>query len=268
MESTENIALSLVIPCYNEGEVLAMLQARLRKALNELAVPWEVIFVDDGSRDGTFGQLAAMHAAEPRFKVISFSRNFGHQAAISAGLAHASGNAVGIMDADLQDPPELLGACLEKLRQGFDVVYAVRKKRKENLAKRLAYALFYRLLRGVAEADIPLDSGDFCVMSRRVADVLRGMPERNIFLRGMRAWTGFRQTGLRLRARRPGGGPNQVSFSQTPPTGDGWGFLLLELPSATRNLPRFLRRWVFHDYWTISADLADLRFFFHGTSRS
>ena len=212
MEATGNIELSLIIPCYNESEVLPLLQERLLKTLNGLAVPWEVIFVDDGSNDGTFGQLAMMHQAEPRFKVISFSRNFGHQAGISAGLAHASGSAIGIMDADLQDPPELLGTCLDKLRQGFDVVYAVRKKRKENLPKRLAYALFYRLLRKVAEADIPLDSGDFCVMSRRVADVLRAMPERNIFLRGMRAWTGFRQTGLEYERDARAAGETKYPF--------------------------------------------------------
>ena len=196
MDSSVRLELSLVIPCYNEGAVLPLLQARLLNSLNKLGVPWEVIFVDDGSSDATYEQLAKMHRAEPRFKVISFSRNFGHQTAIYAGLSHASGRAVGIMDADLQDPPEIFAACLAKLREGCDVVYAVRRRRKEHIVLRAAYALFYRLLRLVADADIPLDSGDFCLMSDRVVAVLKRMPERKVFVRGLRAWAGFRQTGL------------------------------------------------------------------------
>ena len=188
--------LSIVIPCYNESEVLPALQARLLKCLGELGITWEIIFVDDGSRDTTLGQLADMHRSEPRFKAVSFSRNFGHQAALSAGLAYASGNAVGIMDADLQDPPELFAKALEKLRDGFDVVYAVRTKRKENIFKRLSYSVFYRFLRFATESDIPVDAGDFCLMSRRVVNILRNMPEHYVFLRGLRAWTGFRQFGL------------------------------------------------------------------------
>ena len=196
VKSVPKIELSLVIPCYNESEVLPLFHARLLNCLNSLGVSWEVIFVDDGSSDGTYEQLAKMHQAEPRFKIISFSRNFGHQTAIYAGLSYASGQAVGIMDADLQDPPEILAACLARLREGYDVVYAVRRRRKENIALRAAYALFYRFLRLVAEADIPLDSGDFCLMNHRVAAVLRQMPERKVFVRGLRAWAGFRQTGL------------------------------------------------------------------------
>ena len=198
--------LSVVIPCYNEEEVLSRLQARLFTALQELGMDWEVIFVDDGSRDTTQAQLTALHWDDPRFKVIALSRNFGHQTAISAGLAYASGEIVAIIDADLQDPPELLGQCVEKLNDGFDVVYAVRRKRKERLIKRVAYSLFYRLLRAVADAEMPLDAGDFCVMRRRVADVLRRMPEREPFIRGLRAWAGFRQTGIEYeRAQRAAG---------------------------------------------------------------
>jgi dolichol-phosphate mannosyltransferase len=196
MHSQEAIDLSLIIPCYDEAAALPLLETRLRQWLERQGVRWEVIFVDDGSQDATFQHLAAMHQAERRFKVISLSRNFGHQAAICAGLARASGQAVGILDADLQDPPELLDQCLAKLREGYDVVYAVRRKRKENLFKRAAYAVFYRLLRLIAEVDIPLDSGDFCLMHRRVVDALKTMPERNLFLRGMRAWTGFRQAAV------------------------------------------------------------------------
>ena len=206
MKSTCNPEFSLVIPCYNEEAVLPMLEARLLKCLNNLKISWEVIFVNDGSRDRTFELLARLHREEPRFKVISFSRNFGHQSAISGGLAYATGNTVGVMDADLQDPPEIFGDCLQKLREGYDVVYAVRRKRKENLPKRIAYNLFYRLFRFMAESEMPLDSGDFCLMNRRVVEQLKKMPECNVFMRGLRAWVGFRQTGLEYErdARRAG----------------------------------------------------------------
>lgn len=137
-----------------------------------------------------------MHAADQRFKVISFSRNFGHQTAVYAGLSYASGDFVAVMDADLQDPPEFLLTCIEKLKEGYDVVYAVRRRRKENLIKKLCYSAFYRLLKAIAEVEIPLDSGDFCVMRQRVVAVLRQMPERNMFVRGLRAWSGFRQAGI------------------------------------------------------------------------
>ena len=204
--------LSVVIPCYNEQSVLPLLRERLLNALTQFGISWEVVFVDDGSRDNTFRELERIHLSDPRFKVISFSRNFGHQAAISAGLAHAKGEAVAIMDADLQDPPEILESALKKLREGYDVVYAIRRKRKENLPKRIAYALFYRVLKGAAEVDIPLDSGDFCVMSRKVVDVLRSMPERNVFVRGLRAWTGFRQCGIEYERQARAAGETKYPF--------------------------------------------------------
>jgi dolichol-phosphate mannosyltransferase len=155
-----------------------------------------VVLVDDGSRDDTFAQLAAMHTADPRFKVLAFSRNFGHQNAVFAGLSRATGDIVAVLDADLQDPPEFVLKCLAKLQEGYDVVYAVRRQRKENVFKRAAYAGFYRLLKAIAEVEIPLDSGDFCVMRQSVVTVLRTLPERDVFVRGLRAWTGFRQIGM------------------------------------------------------------------------
>lgn len=185
--------LSVVIPCYNECAVLPLLRARLTQVLDGLSMNWEVVLVNDGSFDGTAEILAEIHASEPRYKTITLSRNFGHQAAVAAGLAYASGDVVAIMDADLQDPPEVVRACIDRWRQGADVVFAVRGTRREGLIMRLAYRGFYRLLKALADVEIPLDSGDFCVMDRRVADVLRCMPERNIFMRGMRAWAGFRQ---------------------------------------------------------------------------
>lgn len=188
--------LSLVIPCFNESRVLPLLRQRLLESLPSMNLTWEVIFVDDGSSDDTFAQLAAMHAADPRFKVLAFSRNFGHQTAVFAGLSRATGEYVAVLDADLQDPPEFVGTCVEKLKTGYDVVYAVRAKRKENFLKRAAYAVFYRLLKRIAEVEIPLDSGDFCVMRQCVVSVLRQMPERDVFVRGLRAWSGFRQVGI------------------------------------------------------------------------
>jgi glycosyltransferase involved in cell wall biosynthesis len=198
--------LSLVIPCYNESAVLSLLRDRLLQSLSSAGIEWEVILVDDGSVDDTFAQLAAMHAADARFKVISFSRNFGHQTAVFAGLSHAFGDFVGVMDADLQDPPEFLLTCLGKLKEGYDVAYAVRRQRKENWVKRFCYSLFYRLLKSIAEVEIPLDSGDFCLMRQQVVAVLRQMPERDIFVRGLRAWSGFRQIGVEYnRAARAAG---------------------------------------------------------------
>lgn len=190
------VRLSLILPCYNESPVLPSLHERLRVALGALPYEWEVIFVDDGSTDGSWEKLSALSEADPRFKVIRFSRNFGQQAAITCGLEYAGGEIVGVMDADLQDPPEILTRCAEKLEEGYDVVYAVRRGRKEGWLLRSCYSLFYKLFRTTADIDVPVDAGDFCVMTRPVAEALRQMPERNLFVRGMRAWVGFRQVGL------------------------------------------------------------------------
>jgi dolichol-phosphate mannosyltransferase len=179
--------------------------------------------------------LAELHQEDPRFKVVTFSRNFGHQAAISAGLSYAAGDAVGVMDADLQDPPELFGECLNKLREGFDVVYAVRRKRKESLPKRLAYAAFYRLFRVVADEEMPLDSGDFCLMTRRVVAQLNRMPERNVLIRGLRAWVGFRQAGVEYeRAARAAGSTKYPLWKLVRLARDGiFSFSTLPLHLAT-----------------------------------
>lgn len=188
--------LSIVIACFNEQEVIPELVRRLQAAASTWGHTWEVICIDDGSRDRTWELLQAQAQADPRWKALRFARNFGHQTAVSAGLYHAAGQAVVVMDADLQDPPEELPRFLAKWREGFEVVYAIRTKRKENAAKRLCYWLFYRLLASVVTNPIPLDAGDFCVMDRKVVDVVRAMPERNRFVRGLRAWAGFRQTGV------------------------------------------------------------------------
>jgi len=189
--------VSVVVPVYNESETLHHLLSRLVPALDPLTRgSFEIIFVDDGSTDGSADILDGLHAGETRVKVVHFSRNFGHQAALQAGLDEASGEAVVLMDADLQDPPELLQAFLDHWTAGYDVVYAIRTGRKESLLMRAAYRLFYRSLRAVATVDIPLDAGDFCLLDRRVVDILVSLPERHRLLRGLRSWVGFRHIGI------------------------------------------------------------------------
>lgn len=202
------MSYSIVIPVFNEEETVPELVRRVGAVIGTLDAPADVILVDDGSRDGTMELLRKAHGEDARFKVVSFSRNFGHQTAISAGIDHARGDAVILMDGDLQDPPEVIPDFVAKWKEGYDVVYAVRTKRKENVLKRAAYAAFYRMLRKLSYLDIPLDSGDFCLMDRKVAETLRRLPERNRFVRGLRTWAGFRQTGLAYeRDRRFAGRP-------------------------------------------------------------
>ena len=201
-------ALSVVVPLYDEAGLVPVLASRLGRVLDDLGVEAEVILVDDGSRDGTLAAIARANAADPRFVGVALSRNFGHQVAITAGLAHSRGDAVVVMDGDLQDPPEAIGPLWAKLREGYDVVYAVRASRPEGLLKRLAYRAFYQVLGRLVAIEIPRDAGDFGIMSRRVVDHLNAMPERRRFVRGLRAWVGFRQTGLPIdRAPRLSGRP-------------------------------------------------------------
>jgi glycosyltransferase involved in cell wall biosynthesis len=193
--------LSLVLPVYNEELIIAELDRRLREFLSqltEIGAAWEVIFVDDGSKDQSLPMLKALAAAEPRYKIISFSRNFGHQMAITAGVDRADGEAVVVMDADLQDPPEIVQAMVTRWREGYDVVYAVRRKREgETLFKRATASLFYRLLRAMLGGiSIPVDAGDFRLMSRAVVLTLRALREQHRFVRGMVAWVGFKQSAV------------------------------------------------------------------------
>jgi dolichol-phosphate mannosyltransferase len=188
--------LSVVIPVYNEEENLPALYARLTAVLDGVGLSYEMIFVDDGSRDGSLGLLGGLARHDGRVAVVELARNFGHQVAISAGLDHAGGEGVIVMDSDLQDPPEVLPRFIATWREGHDVVYAVREQRKEGWLWRLAYASFYRLLQHVAQIEIPLDAGDFCIMDRRVVELLNAMPERNRFVRGIRSWVGLDQVGL------------------------------------------------------------------------
>ena len=189
--------LSVILPVYNERENLDELLKRCLLVLEvAIAGSFEIIFVNDGSQDGSADILDTFNKLDPRIKIIHFSRNFGHQAALQAGIDQAHGNAVVLMDSDLQDPPELLHDFLALWRQGYEVVYAVRKKRKESVLKRAAYYSFYRTMKVVAEIDLPLDAGDFCLLDRKVVEVFVALPERNRFLRGLRSWIGFKQIGV------------------------------------------------------------------------
>lgn len=188
--------LSVVIPVYNEEKVLPELCRRLYQTMSAIRKPWEVIFVNDGSQDRSSEVLRAIPPGDGQVKIVEFSRNFGHQAAITAGINCARGDAVVVMDSDLQDPPEILSQMVERWRQGVEVVYAVRKRRKESWFKRACYYLFYRLFRILSTMDIPPDAGDFCLMDRCVADQLRRLSEHGRFVRGLRAWVGFRQEPL------------------------------------------------------------------------
>lgn len=189
--------LSIVVPCFNEEEVIVETYRRLTDALRDLDMSIEFLFVDDGSTDRTRNLLLELATGDNRVRPVLLSRNFGHQAAVTAGLDLSRGDAIALIDADLQDPPELIPEMVAHWRSGFEVVYGVRAKRAGESAWKLATASgFYRLLNQISEIPIPLDTGDFRLMDRRVAEVLRSMPERDRFLRGMVAWTGFRQLPL------------------------------------------------------------------------
>jgi dolichol-phosphate mannosyltransferase len=190
--------LSVIVPCFNEAEVLWETHGRLSDELSRLDdLDFEIIYVDDGSRDTTPDMLREIQAIDPHTRIIRFSRNFGHQTAVTAGLEHASGDAVVLIDADLQDPPEVIHEMVARWRDGYHVAYGVRKDREGETRFKLATAkAFYRLLNRMSETRIPLDTGDFRLMDRRVVDVLRAMPERDRFVRGMVAWAGFRQIAV------------------------------------------------------------------------
>jgi dolichol-phosphate mannosyltransferase len=192
--------LSVVIPCMNEEEVLRETNRRLVAVLEGISLNFEIVYVDDGSTDSTPELLSEMQAHDSRIRVVRFSRNFGHQIAITAGLEHASGDAVAIIDADLQDPPEVLLDFVAKWLDGYDVVYGVRTERDGETAFKLWTAkLFYRFISHLSDTRIPLDTGDFRLMDRRVVDALLSMPERDRFVRGMVSWLGFSQTAVEYR---------------------------------------------------------------------
>jgi len=188
---------SLVIPIWNEQAVIPVLYERVVQVMESTAERWELLFVNDGSTDRSLALLVALQANDPRVKVLNFSRNFGHQIAITAGCDYAEGDAVIVMDADLQDPPEVLLRMIDRWREGYDVAYAVRTKRAgETRFKLWSASLFYRLIRSIAEIDIPMDAGDFRLMDRKVVLAMRGLREKNRFMRGLSSWVGFKQVAV------------------------------------------------------------------------
>ena len=198
---------SLVIPVYNEEAVLPALYKRLTDVMSRSGVSYEILLVNDGSRDRSWEMMLELRAADPHVSLLNLSRNFGHQIAITAGVEHAQGQAVVVLDADLQDPPEVVLEMLEKWREGYDVVYGLRTQREgESIFKRSTAAAFYRLLRRLTSIEIPVDTGDFRLMSRRVVESMKHLREQHRFVRGLVAWLGFRQIGVKYqRARREAG---------------------------------------------------------------
>ncbi len=192
-----SLIYSFIIPIYNEEATIAELYRRVQAVMDGMDGPVELILVNDGSRDRSLSLLRELHEQDARVCYLSLARNFGHQTAVTAGLNFSRGKVIVILDADLQDPPELIPQMVEQWRQGYAVVYAQRtQRRREGWFKRLTAYVFYRLLKQLADVDIPTDTGDFCLLDRCVVDVLNAMPERNRYIRGLRSWIGFRQTAV------------------------------------------------------------------------
>lgn len=195
-----NPSISIVAPIWNESETIPELYRRISAVMDSSGESWEFLLVDDGSTDDSVEQITELAKQDKRIRPILFARNFGHQIAVTAGLDYTVGDAVIIIDSDLQDPPEVILELIDKWREGFEVVYATREDREgESFFKKTTAKLFYRIINKITEIDIPLDTGDFRLMDRKVVDVLNNMREKHRFLRGMSAWVGFRQTGVKYK---------------------------------------------------------------------
>jgi len=208
--------VSVVVPLYNEEQVFSQLKERLNKLADSLPFTLEFVLVDDGSKDSTASLMQLTALEDERYKAVFLSRNYGHQIAVTAGMSLVSAtHAVMIIDGDLQDPPELLQPFYQKIREdGYDVIFAIRKKRKETWIKKTLYWAFYRILNGISEIRIPLDSGDFCMMTRRVNDVIVAMPEQSRYVRGMRTWVGFKQYGYEYEREMRMAGETKYTFRE------------------------------------------------------
>jgi dolichol-phosphate mannosyltransferase len=233
--------ISLIIPCFNEAAVLPQLFARLSAVATTWNADYEIICVDDGSQDHTWEMLKAQHALDPRWRCMRVSRNFGQQTAVSAGLHFATGEAAIILDADLQDPPEEIARLLTKWREGYEVVFATRKQRRDGWLKRSLAWGFYRLLEKMTPLPMARDAGDFCLLDKKVVAVLNALPERSRYLRGLRTWCGFRQTSVEFdRPERAAGVPQYTLQKSFKLAMDG----LFSFSAAPLRLATFLGLWV------------------------
>ncbi len=207
---------SFIIPIYNEEETIAEMYRRMKAVMDRMDGDVELILINDGSRDRSIYLMRDLHERDFRVCYLSFARNFGHQIAVTAGLNFARGQIVVILDADLQDPPELIPDMVEKWKQGYQVVYAQRtQRRQESWFKRFTAYCFYRLLKKLADVEIPTDTGDFCLLDRQVVDVLNAMPERNRYIRGLRSWIGFRQIAIRFEREARFAGEVKYTFRKS-----------------------------------------------------
>lgn len=207
---------SFVVPVYNEEKSLPEMYRRVSAVMQQMDGAVELILINDGSRDRTLQLLRHLQQQDPRVCYLSLARNFGHQIAVTAGLNFARGQAVIILDADLQDPPELIPELIDKWRQGYQVVYAQRTQRhQESWFKRFTAYCFYRLLKQLADVDIPTDTGDFCLLDRQVVEILNGMPERNRYIRGLRSWLGFQQTAVKFKREPRFAGDVKYTFGKS-----------------------------------------------------
>jgi len=236
MQTIQPPTISIVAPCFNEAATLPEFYRRVSEAMQSLDETWELILVDDGSQDGTGAILGDLAHQDPHVRPVIFARNFGHQLAVTAGLDYSRGQAVVIIDSDLQDPPEVIPSLIAQWRDGYEVVYAIRTEREgETWFKLFTASLFYRLIYRITDVDIPLDTGDFRLLDRKVVNVLNKMRERHRFLRGMSVWVGFRQTGVPYkRAARFAGETKYPLKKMVKFAGDAiTGFSYLPLQLAT-----------------------------------
>lgn len=272
------IDYSVVIPVYNEAPTLPELVRRLQSVVSSTEGTWEVVFVNDGSKDNSLDILLALSTDHPFIRVVDLSRNFGHQPALTAGIDHASGRAVILMDADLQDPPEALPRFIERWREGYEVVYAQRTKRKEGLFLRLAFSLFYRIQVRISRVKTPLNAGIFSLIDHAVVRALQDMPERNRYLAGLRAYAGFRQRGIEVeRGPRFNGAPKVGFFGLVRLAMDGifafstfplrlllLGGVLISSASLVLAAAGFYYRFVLHQQFLDWAFGLSTTFFFGG----